>query len=215
MGFVGSRPENKRRYDSPLRQRTAARTRESVLAAASRLFTERGWSGTSMRDVAREAGVAVETVYSTVGQKKQLLLRVLDVGVVGDDDPAPLAQRQEFTALAVGSRTGRLAAAGLLMRSIYERSMGPDIALREAASHDAELANRLAESRDRQRRSMRQGVELVFDRALSDAENDEIWVLLSFETYRLLVETAGWTPDRYQDWVADALGRLHPAPAGQ
>ena len=92
----------KRSYDSPRRRAMAADTRVVVLEAAARLFAERGWSGTSVRDVAREAGVSVETVYASVGSKTKLLTRAIEVGVVGDDEPVPLAERPEFVALGRG-----------------------------------------------------------------------------------------------------------------
>ncbi|MCW2597450.1 MAG: TetR/AcrR family transcriptional regulator, partial [Jatrophihabitans sp.] len=69
----------------------AARTRAEVLSAASDLFVERGWSGTSIRDVARGAGVSVETVYASVGTKAELLKTAVEISVVGDDEPIPLA----------------------------------------------------------------------------------------------------------------------------
>ena len=207
---VVAAPE-RRRYESPRRQLQAAQTREAVIASAARLFSERGWAGTGMRDVAREAGVSVETVYATVGSKADLLSSVLDVGVVGDDEPVALADRPEYSALDVGSREERLAAAGRLLRSIYERSAGADIALREAAIVDPALAKRLEEGRDRQRENVRDAAGLVLGRPVGDAEADELWVVISFEVYRLLVQSAGWSPEKYQDWVASILARMYPA----
>lgn len=72
----------------------AEQTRAAVLEAARLLFAELGWAGTSMRGVAREAGVAMETVYAGFGSKRDLLAAVMDVAVVGNDLPIPLAQRQ-------------------------------------------------------------------------------------------------------------------------
>jgi len=59
----------RRRYSSPLRAAQAGQTRLAIIAAASRLFAEKGWSGTGMRDVARAAQVSVETVYANFGSK--------------------------------------------------------------------------------------------------------------------------------------------------
>jgi AcrR family transcriptional regulator len=51
----------------------------AIVAAASRLFAENGWSGTGMRDVARAAQVSVEFVYANFGSKSSLLKQALDV----------------------------------------------------------------------------------------------------------------------------------------
>ena len=40
-----------------------------------------------MRDIAKDAGVAVETVYANFGSKTELLMTAIDVGVVGDAEP--------------------------------------------------------------------------------------------------------------------------------
>lgn len=59
--------------------RTAARTetRRSVLEAADRLFHNRGFQATTVRDIAREAGVSAGTVMS-VGDKEALLVKLFD-----------------------------------------------------------------------------------------------------------------------------------------
>jgi len=94
----------RRAYRSPRREQQAAETRAMVVAAAARLFGERGWAGTGMRDVARAAGVSVETVYASFRSKADLLLAAIDVAVVGDAAPVPLDQRPEFAALGSGTR---------------------------------------------------------------------------------------------------------------
>jgi AcrR family transcriptional regulator len=63
----------------PRRERAdAARNRERVLAAARRLFAQRGVRGVSMSDVAREAGVAKGTVFHRFGDRAGLALALLD-----------------------------------------------------------------------------------------------------------------------------------------
>ena len=50
-----------RRYVSSLRDEQARVTRLRILDAARKLFIERGFAGTSIEVIAREAGVAVQT----------------------------------------------------------------------------------------------------------------------------------------------------------
>jgi AcrR family transcriptional regulator len=48
-----------------------------VLAAAAKVFRERGYAGASMRDVAQELGIRNASVYYYVDSKEELLFRVL------------------------------------------------------------------------------------------------------------------------------------------
>lgn len=207
-----SRPRSKptRRYESPRRAEHAAQTRAAVLDAAWRLFAERGWAGTGMRDVARAAGVAVETVYSNFGSKADLLLAALDVAIVGDDRSIPVAGRPEFAALGRGSLAERARAAARLVRTINERTCGIQQALREGAANDAGsgLAARLIEGEERRRTNVEEGVELVAGRPVSDTERDGIWAVLSMEVYRLLVAQSGWSAARYEEWLGETIIRL-------
>ena len=59
-------------------ERQAAETRREILEAARRLFAERGYSATGMGDITAEAGVAVQTIYASVGSKRALLAAMLD-----------------------------------------------------------------------------------------------------------------------------------------
>ena len=56
----------------------AARNRERVLAAARRLFAERGVDAVTMEAVARAAGVAKGTVFHRFGDRAGLALALLD-----------------------------------------------------------------------------------------------------------------------------------------
>ena len=59
---------------------TARNTREDVIAAAGRLFAERGYHGTSMRDLGRELGLHGSSLYSHVTSKEDLLVAVVERG---------------------------------------------------------------------------------------------------------------------------------------
>src|SRR5712691_4785050 len=72
----------KRRYESPMREEHARRTRAAIVAAASELFTARGYAATSLAGVAAAAGVARPTVFAAFGSKPALLRQVLDQALV-------------------------------------------------------------------------------------------------------------------------------------
>src|SRR4051794_20505997 len=68
-----------RKYDASRRQEQARATRLAVIQAAQALFVEHGYGRTTMADVARTAGVSVETVYANFRNKPTLLHRVWDI----------------------------------------------------------------------------------------------------------------------------------------
>jgi AcrR family transcriptional regulator len=69
-----------RSYSSPLRAESAARTRQVVLDAARECFASNGYAQTSVAQVAAAAGVAVTTVYASVGGKPQLMEALVQSG---------------------------------------------------------------------------------------------------------------------------------------
>ena len=60
-------------------RRPQARPRE-ILAAALRLFADRGYTATSLEDVARAAGVTKGTIYYYFRSKEALLMQLAEVG---------------------------------------------------------------------------------------------------------------------------------------
>jgi AcrR family transcriptional regulator len=200
--------QKRREYRSPRRAKQASQTRELVLSAASTLFASRGWSATGMRDVAREAGVSVETVYANYRSKTELLMAAIDAGVVGDLEPVALAQRPEFAALGSGATPERIAAAARLITDINQRICGLRRALGEAAASEPVLAEKLAEAESRRRINVTQGVDMVLGRRGTPTQRDGVWAVTEVEVYHLLTEVAGWSVRRYREWLTDALTRL-------
>src|SRR3954451_18863353 len=132
--------EGKRVYNSPLRTEQAHRTRAGVLDAAGRCFLEKGYAATTMKDVAAEAGVSVQTVFGQ-GSKASLLLACVDRAVVGDDEQAPLAQRELFVRLVEApDRTGKLSALRELVLRYVPRTVPMIQAFAAAAAGDGEIA---------------------------------------------------------------------------
>ena len=200
-----------RRYHSPLREQRARQTREAVLEAAARLFTTQGWAATGMRDIAREAGTATETLYSHFPSKTALLQAVIDIAVVGDEAPVALAERSEFTVLAEGSRAERVAASARLVTDIALRTAGLAKVLREAAYGDEAIAEMLDATRRRQRLDVEAALRLMLRREPSAREVDGVWAVVSIEVYLLLVEVRGWSAEQYEAWLIDTLGAIVPS----
>ena len=207
-GSVGARvvtqrtTTSKRAYKSPRRLEQAAQTRTAVLEAAVRLFGERGWATTGMRDVAAEAGVSVETVYSNFKSKVDLLMAAIDVQVVGDAQPVALADRSEFTQMAAGSHAERVTAAAHLLTQVNQRTAGLHEAVRQGAASEPELAARLAEGERRRRVNIVQAAELITGRTIPDRDADTLWAVLSVEVFGLLTGVMGWSVPEYTEWAA-------------
>ena len=201
------RSDQPRRYDASLRRRQALDTRHAVINSATTLFSEHGWS-VGIRDIARSAGVSVETVYANFGSKAELLGRVLDIAVVGDEEPVALARRASFAALGSGSATDRVRTAAELNTAVNVRTAGLQRAFREAAVADPDLAVRLQEARNRQRGDVHEAGAMVAGRPLTQSETDGLWAVVSVEVFDLLTGSAGWSETDYQHWLAGAISRL-------
>jgi AcrR family transcriptional regulator len=55
-------------------------SRADVVATAGRMFAEKGYHGTSMRDLGKELGLLGSSLYSHIDSKEDLLVEVVDEG---------------------------------------------------------------------------------------------------------------------------------------
>jgi AcrR family transcriptional regulator len=186
----------------------AARNQEAVFDAAASLFASRGWAATGMRDIARAAGVSVETVYGAAGSKSDLLLKVIDIGIVGDNEAVPLSERPEFVALGHGNRSERVQAAAELITASNARIAALNRTFAHAAAGDAQLAARWHESQLTQRAAYAEALRLVTGRRPRADVVDIVWTLGNHEVYLQLVELAGWRPQKYRTWLVEHIDRL-------
>ena len=161
-----------------------------------------------MREVAAEAGVATETLYAHFPSKRALLQGVVDVAVVGDDEPLAVADRPEFAAMGRGSLRERTAAGARLLTAVYGRTAAIAKVIRQAAGSDAEMADELRATRERQRADVAASIGLILGRDPTPMERDGVWAVTSPDVYCLLVDDSGWTPRQYQEWMSGALERL-------
>lgn len=189
----------------------ARATRGRAVAAATRLIVRDGYLQTTMADIAREAGVVVQTLYLGFGSKVALLSAALDVAMAGDDEPVPLLERPWYDELVEepdGPRALALFVAGA--SRIIDRHYPLYAAVRDAAA-DPELAELLAHNKRSRFASHSQITAVLsgkpgFGPDLTVAEAGErIYALMSQETYGLLVVEHGWDVDDWADWVRGHL----------
>jgi AcrR family transcriptional regulator len=79
MSFVSLNIESPTDAPVKLTRRALAkqRTRERVLSAARRLFTERGYEGATIRDIAQAAGMSTGAVFASFSDKSELFDEIL------------------------------------------------------------------------------------------------------------------------------------------
>ncbi len=79
---------------------TTRNSRGDVVSAAGRLFAERGYQATSMRDLGKELGMLGSSLYAHVESKQDLLVEVVEEGARLFQDSADRALARGETATA-------------------------------------------------------------------------------------------------------------------
>jgi AcrR family transcriptional regulator len=186
-----------------LRERRAQLTRDEILRAARRLFAERGYARTNVRDIAAAAGVSAQTVYDSIGSKQELVSRLNDL----IDDEAGVAA---ITRAAAGSDDPREVAAtsARVTRSILEHCADILHALVTGAAAEAELAAALTEGQRRHVEGAGWVVGLLreldaLDPALDpDEAADTLAAVSDFRFALVLRDSYDWSLDKIEEWIA-------------
>ena len=184
------------------RTERAIATRARVVQAASPLFVERGYLETTMADLARAAGVAVQTLYLSFGSKAAVLEAALDA--VAQDQPSVVPTPATRSGPAV------LARHVAVMVATVERRAPLDAVLRDAAA-DPEPAALLAAARREALAAHARAVDEMAEKPGFTVElslqraTDVLAALLSPETYALLVVEQGWTTPDWSEWATRHL----------
>ncbi len=194
--------------------------RQKILTAARTLFTTTGYAATTIKAIATEAGVAVQTVYFVFGNKRSVLAALLDVSIAGDDEPVPTLQRDWVAdAVAQPDPLAQLRIHVHAAREILDRVGSTLLAVRAAAGADAEVAQLWATTCAHHETVLRHLTEALAEKVDGldvDRCVDVGLALLSPETHDLLLHERAWTAADYERWVVDALAAAAglPAPRG-
>lgn len=203
----------KRTYDATKRRARAEAERRAtqrrVLAAAQRLFVEKGYRATTMADIATEAGVAMQSVYKAGKSKPDLLQRVVEVVVAGDDEQVMMTDRPSFAAIAEEPDAARqVEMIAALIASTQERSAPVQAALREAAAVDDDVARNLDAELRRRHETIGTVVGMIAEDRLRHTREesvDTVWAIGSSEVFLLLRTRRGWDADHYRRWLSRTL----------
>jgi AcrR family transcriptional regulator len=206
-----------RNYDSPIRDARRAETRQRVVQVAGQLFADLGYTATTLRMVARDARVSLERV-TAVGGKPALLLAAFE-DAINDGEPLGLIQRSDIAPAWAGDSLGEiLAALVTYVASSNERVDALTAAWSEARRADPELAAAYHRRMNDMRTAGREFVTELVTRGLVDphvnptAIADEFWAAAHPTQYDLLVNLAGWSPERFRTWLLERTIRLIPPP---
>lgn len=186
-------------------------TQRTIVEAAARLFAEHGYNATSIGLIASEAGVAVQTIYNSVGAKHEILSRVLDSAAAGERAPTPVAQfmgeqaeRESDPQLIVGQLVD-------FWREALPRTAPVFRMIREAAAGDPAAAE-LERVRAAQRlRNYTQAAQILAQRGALRPELTleqaaaTIFAIGHPDTYRALVLDGGWDNESWAAWTQQAL----------
>jgi AcrR family transcriptional regulator len=208
MSMADVKPGDRRRARGQL---SVQASRREILEAAHRLFLQQGYVATSVPAIAAEAGVAVQTIYNTVGSKREVMGGVIELAVRGPDYPAAPSE-------SVGARVRAARDPDLIIKLLvdwlaaaHDRTAAISLAIREAAAVDPELAELEQTLADQRFAGYREaGQELARRGGLrhglsADQAAAAIWSLGHPDTYRFLLKRRGWSLRRYRHWLTDGL----------
>lgn len=199
----------KRRYESPRRREQAAATRRHILDAAQRLFEAQGYAATTMAAIAEDAGVALKTVYLAFDTKSGLIRALWDILLRGEPDIAVARQPWYLDVLDEPDPARQLQLNARNSTVVKQRVANLLRVLRDGAPSDPDVdalwqlintdfyANQREIVRSLHRRkALRPGLDVT-------KATDILWTLVHPDVWHLLVGARGWTPPKYEKWLAD------------
>lgn len=197
------------------REVAAAETRREILRAARRLFAAHGYAGTSLQQIAEESGVAVQTIYSSVGSKTALVLALNDLideaadvaqlaaGVLGETDPPTMIAKGIHLTRQLNERCG-----DLIQVLLSAEPAEPDVAaafadgMRRHEQGTSAMVQRLEALGALRAGTTPERAAAVFSMMTSPAS----WLQLT--------QRAGWTFDESEAWLTESVAQLllEPSP---
>jgi AcrR family transcriptional regulator len=196
----------------PSRRERARATQWRMIKAAYRRFCDQGYAGTTMAQIADDAGVAVQTVYFAFHTKSALLSRAVDFAVLGEDEPLPPESQPWYRAMAAEpdlAEAIRYFVDGVGW--VTRRVIPIERAARVAADGDPDTKRVLdvheqwrAEGYKGALEILRSKGDLAPGMSLERA-TDLLLLLVGPDAYAYLVDDRGWSHAEWVDWTAKVI----------
>lgn len=199
-----------RKYDASGRHRRAEQSHGAILDTARAVFIRAGYAATTVAEIARAAGVSIETIYKRFGGKPGLVRAIYERGLAGRESvPAPrrsdAMSDTEPDPHVIVHNWGTLAAEVSPLVSpiaLLVRSAAATEPALMALVEDAD-AQRLTRMRHNARKLARRG--LLREGVTAARAADVMWALVAPELYELLVMRRGWTPQQLGRFIAEVM----------
>ncbi len=196
----------KRPYKSLVRERQADDTRRRIVEATRQILEKEGYAEMTIEAIAQQAEVSAQSVYAIFKSKAGILAEVLDQSTFGSEYDDAVRQ-----ALNASEPEARLRIAARIARQIHEAQSATFDVLRGAGVVAPELA-KLEQHREHLRRERQEKMIILLRDAKRlrpelnyESARDILWMFTGRDVYRMLVRERGWSPQKYQDWLAEML----------
>ncbi|MBX9923866.1 MAG: TetR/AcrR family transcriptional regulator [Rhabdochlamydiaceae bacterium] len=199
----------KRIYNSEARTEQASLTKGRILHCAKKLFQRDGFEAVTIESLAKAAEVSASTIYSLFQSKRGILKTLMD-------EALPDSQREALVKKVCLETPvkERLAIAAKISRQMYDAERS-QMVMFQGASVLAPEFKELEEEREK-RRYLRQEetIKLMIKeksliKGLTQTKaRDILWAFTGRDMYRMFVIEQGWTPDEYENWLADLLLKM-------
>jgi AcrR family transcriptional regulator len=162
-----------------------------------------------MVDIARRAGVAVQTLYFTFHTKPELLQACYDQAVLGPERLPP--PEQPFFRAILTAHSGRAALLAVADgNSTIAARVAPIDEAARAAQHEPEAVEVRRRSEHLRREGYRAVAAHLADRfglrpELTVEDATDVLLTMGSGAPYLMLRSYGWTHERYVTWLADTL----------
>jgi AcrR family transcriptional regulator len=191
-------------------------TRADIVEAAGSLMREHGYVGTSIAAIAERGGVAVQTIYNSVGSKLDVLAAVLAAATDASRTAGLSAAELGNGITGAGTAANAIAVLARWIADSNERSAFLNRVVSEAGASDPEIRELELSMAARNLHVYAEAVGSLRNRlglrpGLSDHEAaTSIWALGHPQVYSTLVAGLGWSRDTYTAWLRSALPGVLP-----
>ena len=173
------------------------------------MFELRGYEGARIEDIAKEAGVAVPTVYKVFTNKRTLLRASVEAAIT-DGEAGEVERLAWFREqLEDPSAEGQLRLIARNARRMYDRAGQLLEVVRAAAASDSDIEALWRAINDERLARARTSAERLASKAklrtTIGAAALTLWTLSVPELYVLQIHVGGQKADDYERWLGDLL----------